>query len=539
MFKENLLIFPWRLSFFKELMKIKIATSYEMRKCDEQAINNYGIPGIILMENAGLEVVRRLDIILNEVNDKNISIIAGKGNNGGDGYVIARHLFNKGAKVKVFLLGDKEDVSGDALVNLNILESLNIEVTEVKPDSNERVWDKFNLAVKFSCCVIDAVFGIGFKGTPDDYLTKAINIINNYGNVVVAVDIPTGVNADTGNVTRVAVKADYTVTFGLLKTGLLFYPGADFSGEVFVADISIPKDILEDENIKQNVVTDDFIKSILPKRRKNSHKGSNGKVAVAAGSKQYPGAAFLTATGALRSGAGLITLLTPEKIRDVMAIKLTEVMTKPVKDTFEGAFSVDSIEEILDFSKECNVLAIGPGIGRSESTEAVVKAIIKEATCPLVIDADGISALEDDALILNNAHQEPVLTPHIREMARLTGLSDEEIIKDKLAAAKRFAAYLNSIIVLKGAHTIIAFPEGDIYINNTGNEGLATGGTGDVLTGIIAGFIAQGLSSRDAAIAGVYIHGLAADIVAQKGVIGLSASDVLEAIPTAILTLKS
>jgi hydroxyethylthiazole kinase-like uncharacterized protein yjeF len=513
---------------------LKAATAAEMRQIDQTTIQNYGIPGLVLMENAGLEVVHRIVQIVGDVKDKKVCIFSGKGNNGGDGYVVARHLVNKGAKVKVFLFAAKEEIAGDAAVNLDIVGRMEIDVLEV---SGTRDWDKIKIAVAFADCIVDALLGTGFQGDIHGLMAQAIQIINGSAKPVVAVDIPSGVDANTGQIRGQAVKAQHTVTFGLPKTGLLLYPGAAHVGVLTVADIGLPCRLLTDDSIKQNMTTAGYIKDLLGVRPPDAHKGSNGRVAVVAGSRGMTGAAALASTAALRAGAGLVTLAVADSLHDIMEIKLTEVMTKGVPETAGGAVGRRALPYIMELAGKSDVLAVGPGLGRHDETMKVVLDIIKTAECPLVIDADGLNALVDNTGLLAECKALPVLTPHPGEMGRLTGLSPQQVNQDRISVARQAAATWGAIVILKGARTVIAFPDGEVYINPTGNPGMATGGTGDVLTGVVAGLIAQGMSSHQAAVAGVYIHGLAGDIIAESGTVGLMAGDVLQALPAAILGL--
>jgi NAD(P)H-hydrate epimerase len=502
-----------------------------MRAIDQNAIKQYGIPGIVLMENAGVEVVRLIEKVFDKVSDIKVCIFAGKGNNGGDGYVVARHLSNKGAKVKVFLLADKTEVIGDAKNNLDIISQMGIDVLEVAGD---RDWDKMRIAVTFADCLVDGLVGTGFAGKLSGNLAQTVEIINHADKTVIAIDIPSGVQADTGAIAGLAVEATHTVTFGLPKPGLLLYPGATHTGEITVADIGIPTVLLSDEQIKQNLITVNDVRQALGRRRPDAHKGNCGKVLVVAGSLGLTGAAALAATAALRTGAGLVTLGIAESLHAIMEMKLTEVMTKPLPESVSGAIGKKALAYIEELAAQCDILAIGPGLGRQEETLAMVRDVIKQVDCPLILDADALIALVGYTDLLPDVKALPILTPHPGEFARMTGVSAEEINQDRIGSARAAAAQWGSIVVLKGARTVVAFPDGEVYINITGNAGMASGGTGDVLTGVIAALAAQGLSSHAAAIVGVYMHGLAGDIVAQNGLIGLTASDVIAALPAAI-----
>jgi len=514
---------------------MKFVTSAEIKAIDEKAIEKYGIPSAALMENAGGEVARQIGRIIGDLYNKKIAIFAGKGKNGGDGYVVARHLYNQGAKVKVFLIGSKGDISGDALVNLQIITSMGIDVTEVANDGD---WDKVKIAMTFTDCLVDALVGTGFAGQLGGNMAQVVESINKGNKVVVAIDVPSGVDADTGQVSGIAVKANHTITFSLPKQGLLLYPGATYAGDVCVADIGIPRMLLTDENIKQNIITSTSVGQLFQKRSPNLHKGSCGKVLVIAGSKGLTGAAALASDAALRSGAGLVTLGIGESLHAVMESKLTEVMTRQLIEAQAGVIGQSAVDAIKELASNSDVMAIGPGLGRHEDTMVAVRQVIKEIEKPLVIDADALYALVDHTHILTETKAVAGLTPHPGEMARLVGLTAEEVNQDRVYIARQTAMEWGSIVILKGARTLVAFPDGEVYINITGNAGMATGGTGDVLTGVIAGLMAQGLSSHQAALVGVYIHGLAGDIVARGGMVGMLASDIIRALPAAILGIQ-
>lgn len=521
--------------FYGEVNNMKVVTVAEMKNIEKAAIEEYGIPGIVLMENAGVEVVRQIESILGNLYNKKISVFAGTGNNGGDGYVVARHLHNQGAKVKVFLIGSKANVQGDALTNLQIITHMGIDILEV---ANQHDWDKVKIAMTFTDCLVDALLGTGFTGQLRDNMTQVVECINKMNKVIISIDVPTGVDGDTGQIQGVAVKASHTITFALPKQGLLLYPGASYVGELYVADIGIPKLLLQDRSIQQNLITSTEAEEMFVRRQPDVHKGSCGKVLVVAGSKGLTGAAALSASAAMRSGAGTVTLGIAESLHDIMETKLTEVMTSPLAETSSGFVGEESFTEIERLSLQNDVVAIGPGLGRHVETLSLVRRVIQTMERPLVIDADALYALIDHTSILAEAKSMPILTPHPGEMARLVGLTPEEVNQDRVYIARQAAMEWGSIIILKGARTIVAFPDGEVYINSSGNAGMATGGAGDVLTGVIAGLIGQGLSSHEAALTGVYIHGLAGDIVARSGMIGMIASDIIKALPAAIFGIQ-
>lgn len=510
---------------------MKVATAAEMRELDRRTIEEYGLPGIALMENAGREVARKVEEILGGAAGRKVCIFAGKGNNGGDGFVAARHLAGSGAAVTVFLAGSPEGVGGDARINLDVLAAAGGEISQV---SGQREMDRVALAAALADCLVDALLGTGFRGEVSGELAEMVKILNTAGKPVVAVDIPTGIDADTGQVCGVAVRASHTVTFALPKPGLLLQPGAEHAGAVTVAGIGFPARLLAEAALPQSAVTAAYTRSLLPVRRPWAHKGTSGRVVVVAGSPGLTGAAALAATAAMRAGAGLVTLAVAESLNPIMAVKLTEVMTRPLPETAGGSLGLAAVPAVVELAAAADVLAIGPGLGRDGETAEAVREIVRAARCPLVIDADGLNALAGYTDSLLEAAALPVLTPHPGELSRLTGLPVPAINADRLAAAREAAARFGAIVVLKGAGTVVAYPDGEAFINTSGNAALATGGTGDVLAGVIAAFIAQGLTSHDAAVAGVYIHGLAGELAAAGRLVGMAAGDLLAALPAAI-----
>ncbi|MDU2064197.1 MAG: NAD(P)H-hydrate dehydratase [Sporomusaceae bacterium] len=515
---------------------MKIAMAEEMREIDRKTIEEYGIPGVVLMENAGAAVARYMEKILGDVTGKRITILAGKGNNGGDGFVVARYLANRGAKVKVFLFSEQGDVAGDAAVHLDVLLQMGIDILEI---SAERDWDRLKVSLSFSDCLVDALLGTGMTGELYPVFSQAIEAINKAGKLTFAIDLPSGVQANDGRVISTAVKADHTITLGLAKPGLFLYPGTEYAGQVVIDDIGIPAALLCQDRIRQNVLTATDMVTKIPLRYAESHKGDCGWALVLGGSEGYTGAAALTAAGALRAGTGRVTLGVAESIYPILAAKLTEAMVTPLPGGTGAILTPDSLPGIELLAENVSVVAIGPGLGRTEETLNLVRELVHKVDRPFVIDADALYAVTVDENLFQESPALCVLTPHPGEMAAMTGLSVKEIQENRLTVAKEYAEKWQSIVVLKGAATIIAFPDGELYINSTGNAGMATGGMGDVLTGMIAAFIAQGCSSHEAALLGVYLHGLAGDLVAKSNPIGMAASDVAEVIPAAIYGLLS
>ncbi len=508
---------------------MRVVTAEEMQQLDQSTIKEIGIPGLVLMENAGLQVVGVVKDILKDVRGKTVTVFAGKGNNGGDGFVVARHLLNMGADVRVLLFGDVKEIKGDAKVNLDILTAIGHKVHSI---TNVNSTNIVKVAMVYTDLVVDAVFGTGFKGAVDEHAGNIFEIINGAGKPVVAVDIPSGLEANTGKTYGPCVKATHTVTFGLPKIGLLVYPGVDYTGALIVADISIPPLLAEKQGINKFLLTPELVGSWLPKRLPESHKGTFGRVAVIGGSEGMSGAAVLASLAALRAGAGLVTLGVPRSLHGLMEVKLTEVMTRPLPETDQKSISRDAMNEVQILTEWADVSALGPGISTEAATQALVRDLVAGLTKPAVIDADGLNALAGHTELLNKCQAPLVLTPHPAEMARLLGIKTPEVQDNRIEVVQTAARMWGVTVVLKGARTLIAGADGSVYINPTGNPGMATGGSGDVLTGIIAGLLAQGLPPVQGAAAGVFIHGQAADYAsAGKGQLGLVAGDILEALP--------
>lgn len=508
---------------------MRLVTALEISEMDQLAIQEYGIPGLVLMENAGLGVTRVIREIIGQPEQKNIAIFAGKGNNGGDGFVVARHLFNAGAKVQVFLAAKPEQVKGDALVNLEIWRKMG---QKIRPLASKNDINLVRLTLKNTDLVVDALYGTGFRGTVPERLAKVIDIINASGKPVVAVDIPSGLEADTGRANGSCIRAHHTVTMALAKIGLVLPGALPFTGRLHVVDISMPAVITSGGLARYFYLTRELVRDWWPRRTGPEHKGSFGRVLVLAGSRGLSGAAVLAAQAAARTGAGLVTLGVPEGIHQIAESKLTEVMTFPLPETERGTLGRAALDGILERLPGFDVLVLGPGLGRHGETDFLVKELILRAELPCVLDADGLNAIVGKNELFKIYKNELVLTPHPGELARLVGCDTSQINDQRLLMAEQKAREWQCTLVLKGQGTVVAGNQGTLYLNGTGNPGLASGGTGDVLTGIIAGLLAQGLPALKAAAAGVYLHGWTGDEVARdKGVTGLLATDLLEKIP--------
>lgn len=511
---------------------MKVVTTQQMRDIDRVTIETFGIPGLDLMERAGQGVVDAIEGTLIDIEGNRCAIICGKGNNGGDGFVVARLLTRRGSKVETYLLGKKEEMSGDAKTNLDRFLEMGGEIREI--DHIDQISSPLTADI-----VVDAIFGTGIKGEVRGLPAEVIELMNRSKGTVVAVDAPSGLNTDTGAIEGPCVRAEVTATMGLPKIGLLLYPGKAYAGRIEVVDIGVPSQVIEKAGLAIEHLEQNDIASILPLRAPNAFKGDCGRVTVIAGSVGMTGAAALCCQGALRSGAGMTILGIPSSLNDVMETKLTETMTTPLAETDERTLSLAAEPEIDTLLEWGDILALGPGLSQNSETGELVRKLLRKLLKPTVIDADGLNALAGHTDCLRDCHAELILTPHIGELSRLIDQPIADIEKAIVDIARQTAADLGVVLVLKGAPTIVAEPSGSVYINSTGNAGMATAGCGDVLTGMIAGLLAQGLKGIDAARAGVYLHGLAGDIGArEKGQWGLIAGDIAEAVPEAILTVS-
>lgn len=508
---------------------MKLVTAQEMKELDTQAQADYAVPGIVLMDNAAQAVADAVNDALEELDGESVLLFCGGGNNGGDGFGAARWLQNYGARVRVFVVGTAlEAISGDAAQELTMLQKTGVQVELL---ASEDDWLVAELAAAKADVLVDALLGTGFHGELQGDFLRACQLMNNSGKYIVAVDVPTGVNADNGSVAENAVRADKTVTMALLKTGLLLYPGREYCGDIELADIGLPIKMVEAHDSRKYRLTADIVRELLPLRKADAHKGDAGRVVICAGSPGFTGAAALCADAAVKAGAGLVSLYTPLSSRDVLATKLTEVMVHGLLERMPGILGGSAAGDVVKNANAADVLAIGPGLGTSESTLQAVREILPKLTVPVVIDADALTALVGNTEILTQMQAAKVLTPHPGEMARLTGKDISEINADRISIAVEYAKEWQAVVVLKGAPTVIACPDGTTYVNSTGTSALATGGSGDVLTGIIAGLAGQEISLQEAAVCAVYLHGLAAEL---SGIdIGLAASEIAPLLPEA------
>lgn len=508
---------------------MKLIKAQEMREIDRRAAAEYGIASLVLMENAGIKTAEMAGELLGGAAGKKIVILAGPGNNGGDGLVAARHLHNQRAHPAVFVVGKPEELSPDSLTNYKILQKMQGEICPLE-DIQDR--EKFLRELLEADLIIDAIYGIGFKGSLGAWETEIVQLINKSRALVLAVDIPSGVEADSGRVAGEAVMADATVTFALPKPGLILEPGRDYAGQLKIADISIPRALLEEKSLNINLITDQLAHRLLKPRQPDSHKGTFGHALLIGGSTGLSGAVILASLAALRTGAGLVTAALPNSLVPVLDSALPEVMSIPLVQNGQGAIALEALPAIENILGTASVCAIGPGMSRYNEAGGIVRFVLERAGIPVVIDADGLNALTADTVALKNRQIPIVLTPHPGEMARLTGRTIGEIQSRRMEYAARYAREWGVTIVLKGNKTIVAGPSGEIYVNVTGNPGMATAGSGDVLCGIITGLISQGLKPLPAAALGAYLHGLSGDHAAGKiGQTGLIAGDLIEYLP--------
>ncbi|MEE1042705.1 MAG: NAD(P)H-hydrate dehydratase [Clostridia bacterium] len=488
-----------------------LADSIKARLIDNLSINKYGVPSVLLMENAGMRVA---DVAL-ETGAERFAVVVGKGNNGGDGSVAARHILCNGKYVDLILLADEEKLCGDAKLMFETAKGAGVNIINGFTDDARECILKADV-------IIDGILGIGCTGEPDEYYSNVIDYINSLDKYVIAIDVPSGVNATNGNVWGAAVRCKKTVTFSVGRTGLCLYPAKEYAGENVVKQISFTQDAIKDADIKTREV--EYLNNNCISE--DCHKGSVGKVLVAAGSVGMTGAAYIASTSALKSGSGVVTLCIPESLNNIMEQKLTEVMTVPV-DEADGFMTFDASVKFVDFTDKYDVVVMGCGMGNNENTKKFVNNVIKNAKCPMVIDADGLNSM--DKSVLKAVEKNIVITPHLGEMSRLTGY-DVEYIKNNICdVALEFAKEYSVAVVLKCATTVVAFPDGEVYINTKGNSGMATAGSGDALAGIIGSFIAQGGDFKTAVVNGVYIHSAAGDKAAEKfGKKFMSATDITD-----------
>ena len=514
---------------------MKIALAKQMREIDKKAIEDYGINELALMETAGQKTADAVCHVLKDASKKSVCVLAGSGNNGGDAFVAARYLSNLGARIKIFMIGNKNSRTDSLNVQIKIIRSMGMEIQVLE---NDRAWERLQVTLRFSDIIIDGILGTGFTGQLRPSVLRLVRLVNSTNKPVVSIDLPTGVEADSGQIGEAAIKATCTITLGMPKIGHFICPGASHVGELLINDIGIPAQLLNlNEEIHQTVINDELAITLLPARPKDAHKGSVGKVLVIAGSTGMTGAASLAAMAALKTGAGLVTLAVPESLNPVFEIKLTEVMTSPLQEVKIGIIGGDkAVAQILSLAEKADTILIGPGLGREPETMDLVTKIVETVDKPLILDADALFPYNGKVDSLKLCKQIPILTPHLGELAALLGTSVDDLRTNLVENVRKASQTFRAIFVAKSESTIVAYPNGEVFVSALGNEGMATGGCGDVLAGAIAGLMKQ---TPFAPIAGVYLHGTAGDLSFNESSEGLIASDVLNHLPAAIKKLRA
>lgn len=503
---------------------MRILNAAQMREADRFTIEDIGIPSLVLMENAGRQVVAAMEAAYEARLDGRVAVLCGRGNNGGDGFVVARTLLQRGIDTAVFVVGALADVRGDARTNLDILGRLGVTVVEI---NDEQTWELHFSEISQCTLIVDALFGTGLKTGLSGMLETVVADVNASGIPIVSIDLPSGLSADTPHLIGDCIDASMTVTLAAPKLPLVLPPGEGHAGDVVIADIGIPHEVLDGlDGRKIELLTPEQLREVVAPRAADSHKGDFGRVTIVAGSRGKTGAAHLAAMGALRSGAGLVTVATPGCCLPIVASMAPEYMTEALAES-DGMVSRAAVDQLLEMRHD--VIACGPGLGRSPAVGEFVRALLERSDSPLVLDADALSVLADDpGAVAGREDRHVIITPHPGEMARLIGASIEDVQNNRIDVASEFASTHHVFVVLKGHRTIIATPEGGVFINPTGNAGLATGGTGDVLTGMIGAWLAQLLDAEAACRLAVFLHGGAGDLAeSDEGQVAMTASDVL------------
>jgi hydroxyethylthiazole kinase-like uncharacterized protein yjeF len=516
---------------------MKIVTGKEMQTLDRRTITQAHVPSTVLMERAGEGIVRHLEEHCGPARGKTITILCGKGNNGGDGLVVARLLHRRGAQIHVVLLTPITDLGRDAATMYRRLVRVTGRTAIIRFQSADQV----RHLLASSDILIDALLGTGLSSVVTGTYREAIELINSAGKPVIAVDIPSGLHADTGAILGQAIRATLTITCGLPKLGLYVDAGIDQAGVIRVVDIGIPPTYVDAIESRTLLLTSDSAFQSLPERAPSAHKGIFGHAGIIAGSVGKTGAAALAARAALRIGTGLVTVATPSSVNDVLEAKLLEAMTMPLPETKARTLARSGLDRVVAFIQARTAIAVGPGLSTHPETVELVQSLMKYLDRPSVLDADALNALAGRASLLTECKTPPILTPHPGEMARLeVDATTQSVNADRIGTARRFARERGVFVVLKGARTVIARPDGLVAICPTGNPGMATAGTGDVLTGMIVGLLAQRVPAWEAACAATYFHGSAGDLASQHlGQPGMLAGDLIAQIPYALQRTKT
>lgn len=522
---------------FNDITKLpRVVTAEEMQALDKYTIETLNIIGRVLMENAGRAVVAAIRERWAPLAGKRAIVLCGKGNNGGDGFVVARYLLEAGVHGEIALIGAASELRGDAAANYLVLTRLGYAIREIP--HLEALPD-----LRPADFIVDALLGTGVRGPLQGLMAQIVNRVNESGRPVIAIDLPTGMNTDTGEVAGPCVQAQLTVTIGCRKQGLLFTPAREYAGETVVAEIGFPdiafRQVAGERQVKLAtfLLTHEVLSTWIPRRPSNVFKNRVGQILVIAGSRGFGGAARLSAVAALRAGAGLVALAAPESLLPQFEAATAEVIKVPLPEE-NGIVSAAAIEALQGRLQWAEVIALGPGLGLSEGAQRVVKNVLAEFSGTIILDADALNNLIGQQEAIRRAAGKIILTPHPGELSRLTGANKAAIATNPVAIARQTAEELGQMLVLKGAPTVVASPTGEAFINSTGNAGMATGGSGDVLTGIIAGLAGQHLDPLRAALLGVYLHGLAGDLARDRlGEWSMLAGDIMDHLPAALQQL--
>lgn len=514
----------------------RLVTGAQMGRIDRGAIER-GIPGTKLMLAAGKGVFKVLESISNDLEHRRIVILCGKGNNGGDGFIVGTLAHRAKAEVTLFLFADPDQVQGDAAHFLQEATEQGLAITRIE---SEQELDQVSSAISKANLVIDALLGTGLKGSPRSVIAAAIDLVDKSDCPVISVDVPSGMNPDNGSVAGSCINADHTVTFAYPKRGHFFQPGRARCGRLHLVDIGITDQDAEAENVPTSLIAPSGAKALLPRRAPDAHKGDCGRVVILAGSVGLTGAAALAAKAAAKTGAGLITVGTPESLNDILEVKLTEAMTRPLPEVRHArCLALRARGQIQDLIESADCVAIGPGLGRHRETAELVRRLLGDIKVPVILDADALNALNGDSSLLKQLAVPAIITPHPGEFSHLTGIEIGRVKSHPICECKKLAKAAGVTVVLKGSPTVIATPEGSAFVNSSGNAGMATGGTGDVLTGVLTALVGQGLDSVHAATLGTYLHGLAGDLAAEvTGMAGLTAGDLVDHLPAAEQTIR-
>jgi NAD(P)H-hydrate epimerase len=514
---------------------MRVLNAAQMREADRYTIDEIGIPSLVLMENAGRQVVAAIEATYEDRLEGRVAVLCGRGNNGGDGFVVARTLAQRGVDTTVFVIGALADVRGDARINLDILGRLGVSVVEIE---GEQSWELHFSEISHCSLIVDAIVGTGLKAGLSGMMETVVADVNASGIPIVSIDLPSGLSADTPHLIGDCIDASLTVTLAAPKLPLVLPPGEVHAGDVVIADIGVPHDVIDGlDGAHVELLTPEPVRDLVEPRAADSHKGDFGRVTIVAGSRGKTGAAYLAAMGALRSGAGLVTLAAPASVVPILASMAPEYLTESLPEREDGRVDPSALGQVLDLRQD--VVACGPGLGRGEAVREFVKGLLDRSSCPLVLDADAITVLADDpGRLAGSEERDVIITPHPGEMARLIGMTIEDVQANRIDVAADFATTHRVYVVLKGHRTVIATPDGRAFINPTGNAGMATGGTGDVLTGMVAAWLAQLLDAEAACRLAVFLHGGAGDLAEGRvGQAAMTATDLVEQIGPALSQL--